>query len=267
MGFWAWVIANPKVAVILTEGVKKAAALLSLGFAAIGLPGIWGGYRKNNGQHQRQGSMGAGRRGETGTKLEPCPSLGVLEERGFPPAPCPVPPCLKGQPSLLPQLEVFAHDGRQFYFAFDQDEKPKTRFANSKALRCTARLLQNKDCLASIIRWEPWIKGCDDLIVAKGANYFVECYEKALTFEDWQADQLKELTYKPALRLDSSTKYIGEFAPPPSAKLICLKAPKGSGKTEWLVKVCEIAQNQGSESLGDYPSPAVRASPLLSLWH
>jgi hypothetical protein len=24
LGFWAWVIANPKVAVILTEGVKKA---------------------------------------------------------------------------------------------------------------------------------------------------------------------------------------------------------------------------------------------------
>jgi hypothetical protein len=50
LGFWAWVIANPKVAVILTEGVKKAASLLSLGFAAIGLPGIWGGYRKNDGQ-------------------------------------------------------------------------------------------------------------------------------------------------------------------------------------------------------------------------
>jgi hypothetical protein len=37
LGFWAWVIANPKVAVILTEGVKKAAALLSQGFVAIGL--------------------------------------------------------------------------------------------------------------------------------------------------------------------------------------------------------------------------------------
>jgi hypothetical protein len=202
LGFWAWVIANPKVAVILTEGVKKAAALLSQGFAAIGLPGIWGGYRKND-----------------------------------------------GQPSLLPQLDVFANVGRQFYFAFDQDEKQKTRFANSKALRCTARLLKNKGCLASIIQWDPWIKGCDDLIVAKGANHFVECYEKALTFEDWQADRLKELTYKPALRLDSSTKYIGDFAPPPSAKLICLKAPKGSGKTEWLVKVCAEAQSNAQKVL------------------
>jgi hypothetical protein len=42
LGFWAWVIGNPKVSVTVTEGCKKAAALLSLGFAAIGLPGIWG---------------------------------------------------------------------------------------------------------------------------------------------------------------------------------------------------------------------------------
>jgi len=202
LGFWAWVIANPKVSVILTEGVKKAAALLSQGFAAIGLPGIWGGYRK-----------------------------------------------LSGNPCLLPQLDVFANDGRQFYFAFDQDEKQKTRLANSKALWCTARLLHNKGCPVSIIQWDPRIKGCDDLIVAKGANHFVECYEKALTFEDWQADRLKELTYKPALRLDSTTKYIEDFAPPPSAKLICLKAPKGSGKTEQLVNVCAIAQSQGQRVL------------------
>jgi hypothetical protein len=101
----------------------------------------------------------------------------------------------------------------------------------------------------SIISWLPWIKGCDDLIVAKGADYFEQCYSKALSFDDWQADALKELTYKPAVRYDSKTKYIGEFAPPPEAKLICLKAPKGSGKTEALVKVCADAQRQGQKVL------------------
>jgi hypothetical protein len=200
LGFWAWVIENPKVSVTVTEGCKKAAALLSLGFAAIGLPGIWGGYRKN-----------------------------------------------EGKPCLLPQLEVFAKGERQFYFAFDQDEKRKTRQANRKAVWCTAKLLVDKGCKVSIIGWEPWVKGCDDLIVAKGGNFFVECYLKALSFEDWQADGLRELTYKPALRLDSSTKYIGEFSPPPGAKLICLKAPKGSGKTEWLVKICADAQKRGQK--------------------
>ena len=202
LGFWAWVIANPKVAVILTEGVKKAAALLSQGFVAIGLPGIWGGYRNKS-----------------------------------------------GTPCLLPQLAVFACEGRQVYFAFDQDEKPTTRLYNRKAVGCTARLLQQHGSAVSIISWSPWIKGCDDLIVAKGAEYFEQCYSKALSFEDWQADALKELTYKPAVRLDSQTKYIGEFAPPSSAKLICLKAPKGSGKTEWLVKVCASAQSIGQKVL------------------
>jgi hypothetical protein len=202
LGFWGWVIANPKVSIILTEGVKKAAALLSLGFAAIGLPGIWGGYRKN-----------------------------------------------EGKPSLLPQLEVFATSARQFHFAFDQDEKRKTRHANRKALWCTAKLLKDKGCEAYIIQWEPWIKGCDDLIVAKGGKYFTERYLKALSFSDWQADSLRELSYKPALRLDTRTKYIGEFSPPPGAKLIALKAPKGSGKTEWLVKVCAEAQSMGQKVL------------------
>jgi len=41
--FWEWVKSNPQIPVILTEGEKKAACLLSLGFVAIALPGIWNG--------------------------------------------------------------------------------------------------------------------------------------------------------------------------------------------------------------------------------
>jgi hypothetical protein len=43
LGFWAWVMAHPQIPVILTEGEKKAGCLLSFGFAAIALPGIWNG--------------------------------------------------------------------------------------------------------------------------------------------------------------------------------------------------------------------------------
>lgn len=199
LGFWGWIEKN-NIPIVLTEGCKKAAALLSLGFAAIALPGIWGGYRKND-----------------------------------------------GKPALIPQLERFATKDRQFYFAFDQDEKRLTRQNNRKALWHTAKLLRDKGCGVRIIEWEPWFKGCDDLIVAKGDKHFIACYEKALPFEDWMADGLWELSYKPALRLDSSTKYLGNFMPPPNAKLICLKAPKGSGKTEWLVKVCADAQSRGQK--------------------
>jgi hypothetical protein len=47
-GFWAWAIAQKgRIPLLLTEGAKKAACLLSHGYLAIGLPGIWGAYRKS----------------------------------------------------------------------------------------------------------------------------------------------------------------------------------------------------------------------------
>ncbi|WP_459195358.1 plasmid replication protein, CyRepA1 family [Nostoc sp. FACHB-892] len=43
ISFWEWVKQHPEIPVILCEGEKKAACLLSLGFVAIALPGIWNG--------------------------------------------------------------------------------------------------------------------------------------------------------------------------------------------------------------------------------
>ena len=43
LGFWRWVVNHPKIPIVLCEGEKKALCLLSLGFVAIALPGIWGG--------------------------------------------------------------------------------------------------------------------------------------------------------------------------------------------------------------------------------
>lgn len=45
--FWSWVAKHSEIPIILTEGEKKAACLLSLGFVAIALPGIWMGRVKN----------------------------------------------------------------------------------------------------------------------------------------------------------------------------------------------------------------------------
>ncbi|NER01456.1 MAG: DUF3854 domain-containing protein, partial [Okeania sp. SIO3C4] len=44
-GFWHWVWAHPEIPIILVEGEKKAGCLLSLGYVAIPLPGIWMGRR------------------------------------------------------------------------------------------------------------------------------------------------------------------------------------------------------------------------------
>ncbi len=40
--FWEWVQLHTEIPIILTEGEKKAACLLSMGFVAIACPGIWG---------------------------------------------------------------------------------------------------------------------------------------------------------------------------------------------------------------------------------
>jgi len=45
-GCRTWLINHPEVPIIICEGAKKAACLLSLGYAAVALPGIFNGYRK-----------------------------------------------------------------------------------------------------------------------------------------------------------------------------------------------------------------------------
>lgn len=44
--FWEWLRQNPCIPIIFTEGGKKALSLLSLGYVAIALYGVNGGYRK-----------------------------------------------------------------------------------------------------------------------------------------------------------------------------------------------------------------------------
>jgi hypothetical protein len=46
IGYWKWIL-DLKLAIVICEGVKKAATLLSYGYPAIALPGINSGYRAN----------------------------------------------------------------------------------------------------------------------------------------------------------------------------------------------------------------------------
>jgi hypothetical protein len=41
--FWQWVATEPRLPVLITEGAKKAGALLTAGIPAVALPGIWNG--------------------------------------------------------------------------------------------------------------------------------------------------------------------------------------------------------------------------------
>ncbi len=46
LGFWAWMIENTKIPLIITEGAKKAGAIITANYVAVALPGIYGGYRQ-----------------------------------------------------------------------------------------------------------------------------------------------------------------------------------------------------------------------------
>jgi hypothetical protein len=191
--FWQWVIQNPQIPVVIVEGAKKAACILSCGYVAVALPGVYNGYRQP--------------KTEFGEKIS--------------------------NRSLIPQLRVFAQSGRRIYLCFDSDSKRRTIRDVNNVLAETAKLFIKAGCEVGVMSWHPLLgKGVDDVIASHGPEQFDEIYRATLSFSQWQTHQSKRLTYSVDLLLNQ--RYLGELTPPTNKQLICLKAPKGTGKTEWL---------------------------------
>ncbi|MGK7946028.1 MAG: plasmid replication protein, CyRepA1 family, partial [Microcystaceae cyanobacterium] len=161
--FWQWVLENPQVPLCITEGAKKAGALLTAGYAAIALPGINNGYRT------------------------PKDHLGHRI----------------GKSHLIPQLAKFAVKGRKIYLVFDQDTKPTTIKAVNAAIRKLGYLFTQAHCGVSVVNWTPdWGKGVDDLIANKGKEIFDDQFAKALPLESWKVQGLNQLTYSPQIEVN-----------------------------------------------------------------
>ncbi|WP_446373535.1 plasmid replication protein, CyRepA1 family [Coleofasciculus sp. D1-CHI-01] len=198
--FWQWLIAHPEIPLCITEGAKKAGALLTACYAAIALPGVFGGYRVP--------------RDEQGNRI--------------------------GKSRLIPQLLKLATPGRTIYIAFDQDTKPSTIKAVNAAIRQLGYLLTQKGCSVKIISWHPnQGKGVDDLIANHTQTAFDEAYQTAVPLDTWKAQSLTGLTYPPTIQINR--RYLGELSIPEDAKLIGIKSPKGTGKTQWLETIVKEA--------------------------
>jgi hypothetical protein len=182
--FWSWVVNNPEVPLIITEGAKKAAALISLGYAAIALPGIFNGYRQPKDEFGRK----------------------------------------TGLAKLIPQLEVFATPGRKVYFAFDQDTKASTIANVNRAIAKTGKLFTKSGVEVKVIRWQETDghikhlsqaqmtcppKGVDDLIVQNGADAFHQAYSQALSLSTWLVQTSVQLTYKANIQVNR--RYLGSL--------------------------------------------------------
>ena len=180
LGFWQWMLDRPQIPLCITEGAKKAGALLSAGYAAVALPGINNGYRTP--------------KDERGKRI--------------------------GKSHLIPQLAKLAIPGREVYLVFDRDSKPNTVKAVNAAIKKTGYLLQKAGCRVKVISWDSKDgKGVDDLIINRGREYFTQIYRDALDFESWKAKSWTKLTYEaelqintpylPELNIDPATKLIG----------------------------------------------------------
>ena len=164
LGFWSWVIKHPEIPICLTEGAKKAGALLTAGYVAIALPGIHNGYRTP--------------KDELGRRI--------------------------GKSHLIPQLEKLANSGRKIYLVFDQETKPKNQEAVNLALQRMGYLFSQANCQVKVVTWDAADgKGVDDLLINRGEDYFQQIYQKATSWEIWKAASLNSLTLSPHLELNS----------------------------------------------------------------
>ena len=197
---------NPDIPLLITEGAKKAACLLSCGIVAIAVPGITGGFRTP--------------KNEFNVRI--------------------------GKRYLIPQMEVFAARGRKIIFCFDNDSKRNTVRNVNIAISQTSKLFIQHGCEPYVIGWGDKKEdiphmGIDDLLYSYHMSNWDgegqspeekigELIENALPFETWEGLQLKKLTYEADRKLES--RYLGELKIPHDAQFIAIKSPKNTGKTK-----------------------------------
>ncbi|NJL82317.1 MAG: DUF3854 domain-containing protein [Chloroflexaceae bacterium] len=206
IGFWAWVIANPKIPITIVEGAKKAGALLSTGRVAIALPGIWNWIDAH------------APRLEDGRRLKTLSTL----------------------------LQAFCQGNREFTLAFDQDKKQTTQKQVRLAAKSLGKALSKAGQKVTILRWPPDCgKGIDDALVACGPEWVDACYKRRLSLSAWLYHSASQLT-----KVDRylNQRYLNARDLTDTAtKILAIKSPKGTGKTEAIADLIAPYLARGEE--------------------
>ncbi len=154
--FWAWVKARKTVPLFITEGAKKAGALLSAGFAAVALSGITTGCREVIDFDEK------------GKEI-------ILKQ-------------------LIPQLKFFAQSGREIIFVFDQDSTFKTKKAVAHEIVKMGKLFESNGGVVSVLEWDNKDgKGIDDLIANKGETILSKLYSSRTDFYEYQKAHIRKV--------------------------------------------------------------------------
>ena len=218
--FWEWV-EYTNCPIVLTEGEKKALALISRGYAAIGLPGINTGYRVT-----KKGDWVFVPGGEDYQK--------AVERE------------------LKSELQKFDTPGREITILFDYREGDYSQSQEWKAATTTAKLL--KSAIAKIAQLPGPDKGVDDFCVAGGdvdtvilAAPTFEAIEKQILQGLSKKNRKKAWALTYPIAWECHQRYLD--IPYPDSGVICVRSPKGTGKTHALIKLVAKAHAEGRKVL------------------
>ena len=236
ISFWEWVKNTPAVQILITEGAKKAGALLSAGYCAIALPGIYNGYRSKDSHgnplsHPRLIPQLECFTGDKGTRGQ--------GDKGFnPKAPGGKP---KGKNPITK---------REFIFCFDADTKPDTIANVRKATLRTGNLLEKAGCTVSVINWDSSLgKGVDDLIVNHGTRTFERSFKKRISLAYYQILDILSLDKYDPIKINQrylDSSLLEDFK---DQRLIGLKSPKNTGKSSLLKQICQLVHGKNQKVL------------------
>ena len=193
--FWQWVLSTPSIPIYITEGEKKAGSLLTAGYAAISIPGVWMGTRRK----------------------------------------------LAGKHSLVPDLALFDIPGRQVHIIFDHETDFKKARMISRAAETLAWAFKRSQLF--IGRLPGPAKGVDDFLVADG-DFAAVPFDSLAHI---RCERLWGLNYKPNIELNQ--RYLGDLPGLPASGLVCVKSPKGTGKTTMLEPIVSAAIRRGQRVL------------------
>jgi hypothetical protein len=198
-GFWPWALRTPRLELLPVEGWKKALAAVSAGYAAIGLPGVTMGIRRNpDGSHRLIPALAAL---SAGHRRSSC----TLRRKGA--------------------------KGRRWRIAFDAEAKASTAAKVGAAAGTLARTLRAAGGRPKIARL-PLLPGTtktglDDLLAAQGPDALADALAttggRPVIPAQYPADAIGE-----------AGAFIGQSLTIPSpehAPLVVLIPPMGCGKT------------------------------------
>ena len=193
---WHWIKNNPKIPLFITEGIKKAASLISHGKIALASFSITTHSEKKN---QNQSSWH--------TNLKP-ELLWLLEKQS----------------------------GRLIYLVFDAAElKESSRQAVQRETKKLAKKLK-KYGLVKILTWpDKSCKGIDDFLAKHGSDGLKKILENAIDFKElWQkeiANYGRKLTPNLQIKQRYLSSQLINQARLDGVKLLCLKSPQNTGKS------------------------------------